>query len=82
MPGRIEHRNGRVVLVSAGREVEFPSAAAKTLECVLTGEPIRASDMDDGLDWESRKVVLSTLIREGLIASDSHHSTSPMRGAP
>jgi len=81
-PGRIEHRNGRVVLVSGGREVEFPSAATKTLERMLVGEPICASDMDDGLDWESRKVVLSTLIREGLIASDSQRSTPPTLGAP
>jgi hypothetical protein len=37
----------------------------------MTGDSVLASDVDDGLDWESRRVVLSTLIREGLLASDA-----------
>jgi hypothetical protein len=69
--GRIEPRNGRVVVVSGGREVDFPAAATETLHRLLSGDAVVASDVDDGLDWESRRVVLSALIREGLVASDS-----------
>lgn len=75
-PGRIEHRNGRVVVVSGDREVEFPAAATKTLECLLAGEPVPAAGADDGLDWDSRRVVLSALIREGLITNDSRGDRS------
>jgi ribosomal protein L16 Arg81 hydroxylase len=71
VPGRIESRNGRVVVMSGGREVDFPEAAAGTLRQLLAGGVVVASDVDDGLDWESRRVVLSTLIREGLVASDA-----------
>jgi hypothetical protein len=71
VPGRIESRNGRVVVVSGGREVDFPEAATGTLRHLMTGDSVLASDVDDGLDWESRRVVLSTLIREGLLASDA-----------
>jgi ribosomal protein L16 Arg81 hydroxylase len=71
VPARIEPRNGRVVVVSGGREVDFPAAATKTLRHLLSGDAVLASDVDDGLDWESRRVVLSALIREGLVASDS-----------
>ena len=76
VPGRIEPRNGRVVVVSGGREVEFPEAATTTLRRLLVGDAVIASDVDDGLDWESRRVVLSALIREGLVASDSAESVS------
>jgi bifunctional lysine-specific demethylase and histidyl-hydroxylase NO66 len=71
VPGRIESRNDRVVVVSGGREVEFPDAATRTLRRLLSGDAVVASDVDDGLDWESRRVVLSALIREGLVASDT-----------
>jgi len=76
VPGRVEPRNGRVVVVSGGREVDFPAAAAPTLRQLLTGDAVIASDVDDGLDWESRRVVLSALIREGLVASDRAESAS------
>lgn len=71
MPGRIEQRNGRVVLVSGAREVDFPAKATTTLRRLLGGDPVVASRVDDGLDWESRKVVLSVLIREGLVARET-----------
>jgi len=67
--GRIEQRNGRVALVGVPREVELPAAATATLEILLRGEPVRAGELGDGLDWESRRVVLSTLIREGFVAA-------------
>ena len=68
LAGRVERRNGRVVLRTASREVDFPAAASDALEAVVDAGPILAGDVEDGLDWESRRVVLSTLIREGLIA--------------
>jgi ribosomal protein L16 Arg81 hydroxylase len=77
VPGRIEPRNGRVVVVSGGREVDFPEAAKETLDRLLAGDAVVASDVDDGLDWESRRVVLSALIREGLVASEGTGLPSP-----
>ena len=65
MPGRIALRDGRVALISRGREVDFPSEAKTTLECLLRGEIIRAGEILDGLDWLSRRVILKALIREG-----------------
>ena len=49
-------------------------SAATTLEHLVLGEPAIAGGIDDGLDWESRKVVLVALIREGLIVNDSTRS--------
>jgi ribosomal protein L16 Arg81 hydroxylase len=70
MVGWIERRNGRVVLASSGREVDFPAAATKTLEVLLRAGSVRAGDVEDGLDWESRRVVLSRLIREGYVGTE------------
>jgi ribosomal protein L16 Arg81 hydroxylase len=70
MTGWLERRNGRVVLASSGREVDFPVAATRTLEALLTEKPVRAGDLDDGLDWESRRVVLSVLVREGFVGTE------------
>jgi len=67
----MERANGRVILKSRKREVDFPVSAATTLEHLVRGEPAMAGAIDDGLDWESRKVVLAALIREGLIVNDS-----------
>ena len=65
VPGRIALRDDRVALLSRGREVDFPSEATTTLECLLTGETMIAGEISDGLDWASRQVVLKALIREG-----------------
>ncbi|MDH3205682.1 MAG: cupin domain-containing protein [Gemmatimonadota bacterium] len=73
MPGSLEQRNGRVVVVSLGREVDFPAAATRTLESLLKEEPVRAGDVDDGLDWESRRVVISALMREGFVMTDGEY---------
>lgn len=69
--GWLEQRNGRVVLASSGREVDFPAAARPTLEALLTEEPVRAGDVNDGLDWESRRVVVSALVREGYVSTEA-----------
>ena len=71
MAGRLERRNGRVLLRGEGREVSFPAAAVPLLEALLTAEPARAGDLEDGLDWESRRVVLAELIREGFVAVEA-----------
>ncbi len=65
VPGRIALRDGRVALISRGREVDFPSEAKTTLECLLGGEIVRAGEIIDGLDWLSRRVILKALIQEG-----------------
>lgn len=63
---RIEMRGDRTVVISEGRELDFPRAAERTIWEVLTGEPVRAGAITDGLDWHGRKVVLSNLIRAGI----------------
>ena len=73
-PYSIESLDGRVIVKSGTREVEFPVSAATTLEHLVRGEPAIAGRIDDGLDWESRKVVLVALSREGLIVNDSTRS--------
>jgi hypothetical protein len=70
MTGRIERRGDRVILVGTGREVDFPDAAAASLELLMGGGPSVAGALDDGLDWESRRVVLERLVREGFVAVD------------
>jgi len=71
MTGWLEQRNGRVVLTSGTREVDFPAAATRTLETLLEAKAMRAGELDDGLDWDSRRVVLSTLVREGYVGVES-----------
>ena len=71
MNAMLEQRDGRVVLVSGAREVDFPASATRTLEKLLRSDPVRAGDLDDGLDWESRRVVVSALIREGFVSTDA-----------
>ena len=63
----MEAQDGRILVHCGERKVDFPAAARPTLESVLGQEPARAGDIDDGLDWPSRRVVLTTLIREGLV---------------
>ena len=58
---------GRVIVIAAGRELDFPSVAADTVKLVLSGEPRTAGSIDDCLDWPGRKAVLSTMIREGIV---------------
>jgi hypothetical protein len=75
VPGRLEQRDGRAVVVAVGREVNFPAAAAPTLEALIAAEAVRAGDLDDGLDWESRRTVLEALVREGFVAVQRSKST-------
>ena len=72
---RLETRNDRVLLHTGRRKVDFPVAALPTLDVILGKGAIRAGDIDDRLDWSSRRVVLTTLIREGLVAKEGRRST-------
>lgn len=65
VPSQVERRGERVAVLSGAREVELPAAAAATLDQVRGGEALAAGAIPDGLDWESRRVVLAALIREG-----------------
>ena len=69
--GSFEERDGRVIVRCGVREIDLPVSATPTLECLAAGEVAIAGAIDDGLDWESRKVVLQALIREGLVRNDS-----------
>lgn len=77
--GTLEESEGRVRYRAGRREVEFPDIARETLEAIDRPEPVRAGGIEDGLDWESRKVVLSTLIREGIAVNLGRKTTG---GAP
>jgi ribosomal protein L16 Arg81 hydroxylase len=68
LPARVEDRGERIAIVCAGREVEFPAPAAPTVEALVQGRELRAGEIDDNLDWDTRKTVLSTLRKEGMIA--------------
>jgi ribosomal protein L16 Arg81 hydroxylase len=65
VPSRLEWRDGRIALQCGGREVELPAAAAATIAQLRRGAPLVAGQVDDGLDWASRRTVLRALIREG-----------------
>ena len=56
-----------VVVRSGAREVRFPAAARRTIERVLTDEPVALNDIADDLDADSRATVVATLIREGML---------------
>ena len=66
LSSRIEVRSDRAVVISKGRELDFPRAAERTIREVLAGKPVRTGAINDELDWRSRKVVLSNLIRAGI----------------
>ena len=66
LSSRMEVRSDRAIIISEGRELDFPRAAERTIGEVLAGKPVRAGAINDGLDWRSRKVVLSNLIRAGI----------------
>jgi hypothetical protein len=65
--GRIETTEHGVAVGSGGRAIDLPAAARPTLERLVTGGPQVAGALADGLDWESRRAVLTALIREGWV---------------
>ena len=60
----------RIYLIGGSRELSFPSTAQKTLEAVISGEAFHVDQIEDDLDIESRKTVLTTLLREGIIRTN------------
>lgn len=74
--GWLERRNGRAVLMSPGREVDFPAAAAGTVEALIDAGALRAGEVADGLDWESRRAVLTALVREGFVSVEGRRSAT------
>lgn len=64
---RLTPLNGRILVHSGERELDFPASARRTVETALSGQPVRARDIEDGLDWPGRRAVLTRLIREGLV---------------
>lgn len=64
---RLNTRGDRVSLVCGERELDFPVAAQRTLEAVLQEAAVPFGHIDDELDESGRKLVISTLIREGIV---------------
>ncbi|MYF29535.1 MAG: hypothetical protein F4169_11900 [Gammaproteobacteria bacterium] len=71
---RMEKRDGRVLVFSSGRQLDFPDVAEKTVAAVLNGGPVAAGAIADGLDWSGRKAVLETMIREGILVRPQEQS--------
>jgi hypothetical protein len=69
LPVRLNRQGDRLVLRCGEREVSFPAAAQRTLEQILARDAVRLSELDDGLDADSRRTVITTLIREGIVAN-------------
>ena len=70
----MERAGDRIVVRSGAREIAFPAAAERTLQRVLSGEPVSVAAIDDDLDATSRRTVISALIREGIVAThDNGH---------
>ena len=67
LPSKLKRSGDCVVLVCGERELEFPATAQRTLEAVLQGPGISYGDIEDELDESSRNLVVSTLIREGIV---------------
>jgi ribosomal protein L16 Arg81 hydroxylase len=73
-PATLATHDGRVVLEGPRREVDFPASAARTLQALIDGGALQAGAIEDGLDWESRRVVLAALAREGFVAVERSRS--------
>lgn len=67
VPGSLEADGERVAAVSRARRVDFPAAAESTLRALLSEQELVAGDIHDELDWASRNVVISALVREGWV---------------
>ncbi len=64
----LELREGKAVLVFEGRELEFPDRLRRELEFVLAAdEPFCAEDLPGKLDADGRLVLVSRLVREGVL---------------
>ena len=64
----LELRGGKAVLSFEGRELEFPQRLRSELEFVLAAnEPFSAEDLPGKLDADGRLVLVSRLVREGLL---------------
>ena len=68
----LEVRGDRAVLAFEGRELEFPARLRRELEFVLAvDEPFCADDLPGKLDADGRLVLVSRLVREGLLRISS-----------
>lgn len=71
VPASVTRRDDRWVVDSGQRQLDFPEAAGPLLQQVFGSGGSGAIHLtEDGLDQESRRVVLSTLIREGLLTTE------------
>jgi len=73
---RIEARDDRTVVVEAGRELDFPRIAEATLTEIVAKGRVMAGGIEDELDWASRKTILTTLIRAGIVETRGRERTA------
>jgi bifunctional lysine-specific demethylase and histidyl-hydroxylase NO66 len=60
----------RVHLLLGDRVVELPAGLQSAVQRLVSGAPVRVSDLADLLDGPSRLVLVRRLIREGLLRAD------------
>ena len=63
----MEARGDRVYLSGGAREISFPIVAQNVLKSVLNESPVCIKELDPSIDIESRKTVVSRLLREGIL---------------
>jgi len=66
--GLNESDDARKISLNNGyRDISMPISSRKTIELIYEQGNQEIGSFDDDLDWESRKLVVSTLLKEGLI---------------
>jgi ribosomal protein L16 Arg81 hydroxylase len=58
----------KITLSTGYREISLPMSSKKTIDLIFDDRKEAIGNFDDDIDWGSRKLVVETLLREGLIA--------------
>jgi ribosomal protein L16 Arg81 hydroxylase len=58
----------KITLSTGYREITLPMSSKRTIDLIFDERNEAIGDFDDDIDWTSRKLVVETLLREGLIA--------------
>lgn len=57
----------KIHLTTGVREIIFPIVAKKTINLIFSSNNQKIGDFNDDIDWESRKLVVSKLLKESLV---------------
>ncbi|MDH5425959.1 MAG: cupin domain-containing protein [Gammaproteobacteria bacterium] len=59
--------DNKVHVSSGAREIIFPGAAKKTIDLIFERNNQKIGEFNDDIDWDSRKVVITKLLKESLV---------------